>query len=305
MLFLRKHSAILLLCLLGFSPCAAQGADSSMKEPSVPTLRIGLPPERNIFRQVERYEPLMRYVGKKAGVKFELKVLPGYSEIVKDFEDMRLDGAFFGSFTYVIAHAQMGHMVIARPESLAGVSSYQGILVVRGNSPIRSAKDMKGKRMAIASEATTAGCLLSKVYFLENGIPEPKKFLKELYIAGTHEAAFRDVIEGRADIGCAKNTVFDRIVAEDPRVNAGMVRVLAVTPEAPENGLALRPAVDRKLALKIKGALLSMERDPEGAAILKDFGARRFIETSDGEYDKVREYAKKAQVDPEHMDCRK
>ena len=305
MLFLRKHSAILLLCLLGFSPCAAQGADSSMKEPSVPTLRIGLPPERNIFRQVERYEPLMRYVGKKAGVKFELKVFPGYSKIVSDFEDMRLDGAFFGSFTYVIAHAQMGHMVIARPESLAGVSSYQGILVVRGNSPIRSAKDMKGKRMAIADVATTAGCLLSKVYFLENGIQEPKNFLKELYIAGTHEATFRDVIEGRAEIGAAKNTVFEKMVAEDPLENAGMIRVLAVTPEAPENGLAFRPEVDGNLVLKIKGVLLAMDRDPEGAAILKDFGARRFIETADGEYNKIREYAKKAGSDPEPMGCRK
>ncbi len=107
--------------------------------------------------------------------------------------------------------------------------------------------------MAIADKATTAGCLLPQVYFLENGIHEPKKFLKELYIAGTHEDGVprRDRRQGR--YRCAKNTVFDRMVAEDPRVNAGMVRVLAVTPEAPENGLALRPEVDRNLALKIKG----------------------------------------------------
>ncbi len=38
-----------------------------MKEPSVPTLMIGLPPERNIFRQIERYEPLMAYLGKQGG----------------------------------------------------------------------------------------------------------------------------------------------------------------------------------------------------------------------------------------------
>ncbi len=285
-----------MLCLPFLAACAPKEPSAPAVKPARPKLVIGLIPEQNIFRQIERYGPLMDYLGEKAGVKFELKVLPRYGNIVDHFKSLELDGAFFGSFTYALAHRRMGVTVLARPENLKGASTYHGMIFVRKDSGIQSAKDMKGKRMAMVDKATTAGYLLPLAFFRENGITDHGKFLKEVYFTGTHEDAIRDVLERKADIGAAKNTIYERILSGDPHVGL-LLRVLAVSPDVPENGLAVRKDLDKDLAGKIRDALLAMDRDPDGAGVLRDFGARKFIETGDKDYDPVYRYAREANID--------
>jgi phosphonate transport system substrate-binding protein len=293
------RSTVFVICFLGLSllaSCSSKEPPAPVKKPAAQKLVIGLIPEQNLFRQMERYGPLMVYLGKKTGVRYELKVLSRYGNIVNNFKSLELDGAFFGSFSYALARQRMGLVVLARPENLKGASTYHGMLFVRKDSGIRSVKEMKGKRLACVDKATTAGYLLPMAYFFENGIPDPRKYLKEIYFTGTHEDAIRDVLEGKADIGAAKNTVFERIAAQDFRVGR-MLNVLAVSPNVPENSLALRADIGDGLAVKIKDTLLAMDQDPEGAEILKGFGARRFIETRDPEYDPVFLYAREAGID--------
>ncbi len=296
---MRLRSTALLLCLLGLPLMAA----CSPKEPPPPakkaperTLVIGLIPEVNLFRQMERYGPLAAYLRKKTGVRYELKVLPRYGNVVRNFQSLGLDGAFFGSFAYVLASERLGLAVLARPENPDGSSTYHGMIFVRKDSGIRSVKDMKGKRLAGVSRATTAGFLLPRAYFHKNGIPDPRKYLKEFYFAGSHDGVIEDVVNRKADIGAAKNTVFERFASRDPHLRH-LVRVIEVSPEVPENALAVRPDLGDGLAGKIKDALLAMDRDPEGREILKKFGARRFVETRDKDYDPVHRYAKQAGID--------
>ena len=40
-----------------------------------------------------------------------------------------------------------------------------------------------------------------------------------------------------------------------------------------------------------------MEEDPEGRKVLERFGARRFIETTDSDYDPVLKYARRINLD--------
>ncbi len=120
-------------------------------------LLIGLIPERNIFEQIERYKPLAEYLSKTTGINIKLKVLTRYGNIIDNFVSVGIDGAFFGSFVYALAHAKLGIEVIARPESFDGVSSYHGLIFVRKNSAIKAAKDMKGKVFVFVDKAVTAG----------------------------------------------------------------------------------------------------------------------------------------------------
>jgi phosphonate transport system substrate-binding protein len=215
---------------------------------------------------------------------------------VRNFRELGLDGAFFGSFTYALAHSRMGLTVLARPESENGVSTYRGNIFVRKDSGIRSAKDMKGKRLACVDKATTAGYLLPLAYFHENGIDDYRKYLKEVYFAGTHESAILDVLNRKADIGAAKNTVYERMAAKDNTVKSELA-ILAVSPDVPENALAMRGDLEEGLKKKIKDTLIAMNRDPEGKELLKQFGAARFIETTDKDYEPVFRYARESHID--------
>ncbi|MEJ2365736.1 MAG: phosphate/phosphite/phosphonate ABC transporter substrate-binding protein [Deltaproteobacteria bacterium] len=256
-----------------------------------PLITIGLIPERNIFEQLDRYEPLADYLSRRIGADIKLKVLTRYGNIIDNFVSMGLDGAFFGSFSYALAHAKLGVEPIARPETVDGISTYHGLILVRKDGGIRTAQDMKGKVFAFVDKATTAGYLLPLAYFKENGIDDYQKFLGETYFAGTHEAAIYDVLNKKADISAAKNTVFDRLAARDQRLTTELL-ILARSPDVPENGLAVRKDFDGDMQSKLKKALLTMDMDPEGVNVLRHFGARRFIKTTDEDYASVYKYVK-------------
>jgi phosphonate transport system substrate-binding protein len=245
---------------------------------------------------MERYEPLGEYLSRKTGTNITFKILRRYGNIIDSFNSSGLDGAFFGSFTYTLAHAKVGVEVLARPVALDNTSTYYGMIFVRKDSGIRTAQDMKGKRFAFVDRATTAGYLLPLDYFQKHGISDYNHFLKEAYFTGTHEDAIHDVFNKKADIGAAKNTVFQRLASEDPRILKELV-VLDRSPEVPENALALRKDIDASVRNLLKESLLNMHLDPDGKQVLERFGALKFIETTNKDYSVVREYAEHVQLD--------
>ena len=271
--------------------CNDKKTTAVKSRPPEKTLVIGLIPEQNIFRQMERYEPLAKYLQSRTGYKINLVVLPRYGNIIDNFVSNGMDGAFFGSFTYTLAHARLGVEVIARPENLEGISTYHGMIFVRKDSGIRTADDMKGKRFAFVDKATTAGYLLPLEYFHENGISQFKSFFRETYFAGTHEDAIYDVLNKKADVGAAKNTIFDRLLKGDDKLARDLL-ILQRSPEVPENSLALRKDIGGEIRDRLKEALLNMHYDEKGKAVLKEFGARRFIPTTEEDFEPVLRYAK-------------
>jgi phosphonate transport system substrate-binding protein len=284
---------LLIACLsfLAVAGCSEKKAPPKLKPPEGRSITIGLIPEQNIFRQMERYEPLAAYISKKIGVKIKLKVLPRYGNIINNFVSEGMDGAFFGSFTYSMAHAKLGVEALARPENGEGISTYHGLMFVRKDSLIKTAEDMRGKRFAFVDKATTAGYLLPLAYFKKHGIDNYRSYLKETYFAGTHEDAIYDVLNKKADIGAAKNTIFYRLAKTDDRLVKELL-ILEKSPDVPENGLAVRKDFDNSLKIKLKETLLNMHNDPAGKDILNKFGARRFIETADKDYSPVFTYAR-------------
>ena len=284
------------LCLTILTGCSEtktenNPATNTQTAEARPSITIGLIPERNIFKQLDRYEPLADYLSRRIGGDIKLKVLTRYGNIIDNFVSAGLDGAFFGSFTYTLAHVKLGVEPIARPESFDGISTYYGMIMVRKDGGIKTAQDMKGKIFAFVDRATTAGYLLPLAYFKENGIDDYQTFLRETYFAGTHEAAIYDLLNKKADICAAKDTVFARLAARDRRLSKELL-LLARSPDVPENGLALKKNFDGTIKNELKKALISMDKDPEGIEVLKKFGARKFIETTNDDYASVYKYVK-------------
>jgi phosphonate transport system substrate-binding protein len=296
------HRLLAVACILFLALAGCKKAESPPVEHSTePSLLIGLIPEQQMFDQLERYTPLAEYLSKKTGREINLKILSRYGNIIDNFVSGGLDGAFFGSFTYALAHAKLGIEVLARPENLQGSSTYHGLMFVRKDSGIRTIADMRGKSFAFVDKATTAGYLLALQYFNAHGIKDYKSYLRETYFTGTHEDSIYDVLDKKADIGVAKNTVFERLAKANERITQELV-VIEKSPDVPENALAVRKDLDPATRKKLKGALLAMQGDPEGQDILKKFGARRFIETANSDYEPVIMYAEIIGLDLETYD---
>jgi phosphonate transport system substrate-binding protein len=285
----KIFAAIMLLTvlLLPFPP-AAQAEQQK--------ILIGLIPEMNIFKQKQRFKLLGDYLSKKTGIPVEFTILSRYGNIIERFSEEKMDGAFFGSFTGALAIQKLGVVPLARPVNPDNSSTYKGYLFVRKNSGITTVADMKGKKMAFVDKATTAGYVFPLAWLKGNGVATLDGLFSEYYFTGSHDAAVLAVLNNKADIGSAKNTIYDRVRKAELRVDQELV-ILAASPEVPSNGLCVRKDLDKAIQAKLKAALLSLNNEPEGKAVLEKFGALTFIETTAKDYQPVIDMAKKAGID--------
>lgn len=279
--------SLLTLFLLQPAPIRAQPPER---------LLIGLIPEMNIFKQKQRFRLLGEYLSKKTGVPVEFTILPRYGNIIDNFTTDKMDGAFFGSFTGALAIRKLGVIPLARPVNLDGSSTYHGLMLVRKDSGITSVKEMRGKRMAYVDRATTAGYIFPLAYLREHGVNGESGFFRETFFTGSHDAAIIAVLDGKADVAAAKNSVYDRVAKENPRV-AKELTIIEKSASVPSNGLCVRAGLPDDLQKKLKQALLDLETDPAGQAVLAEFGARRFIETTKEDYRPIFAMAIQAGID--------
>lgn len=288
-------ACILCLVLPGCRDREQQTSPNNLRG-GVPDFSIGIVPEQNIFRQQERYEPLARYLSRKTGLRIRLHVLAGYENALDKINAGELDAAFLGSFTGAAAIKTAAAHPLARPQYPDGTSTYHGLLFTRKNSGIHTARDMQGRTFAFVDRATTAGWLLPLHYFKEHGINDPAAWLGEIYFTGTHEDAVMDVINGKADVGAAKNTVFAALAQADARI-ATELTILARSPPVPENGLLVRRDTVESIRTKLQQVLLGMHLDMDGRSALDVLGVTKFIETTARDYDPVFDYAEDIGLD--------
>lgn len=257
---------------------------------------IGLVPEQNIFKQMDRYRPLAAYLSEKVGVKIRLTILSRYGDVVERFASRGMDGAFLNSLAAAMAITKLGVEPVVRRVNLDGTSAIHGYIFVRADSNINSVKDMKGKRIAFVDSATASGYLFAVAFLRENGISDIDKYFAEYFFTGSHDSAIYSVLDNRADIGCASSTIFNDLVSKDPTIKREL-RIIAQSEEFPEIILCLRKNIPQEIKNHITDVLLNMNQDPAGKEVLKKFGSLKFIKATVKDLSPIFNLAKRARVD--------
>lgn len=289
----RQFLPALMLVLASVIPAAA---DFAADYASPASIVIGVIPEINLVRQMERYTPLADYLEKRTGIKIEVKPCSNYGQLYEEMRDGNIDAGFFGSLVYGITRARIGIVPLARPVNLNGKSTYTGLLFARKDLRIRRPEDMKGMTIALVDPATSAGYLAQREYFAENGIIMENDL--KIYWAGSHEAAIRAVLSSQAAVGGAKDTVVARFRREN-RTFDTVIDILDENPKRglPENTFAVRNGLNQQTKGRLKKALLGMAYDAEGRRVLAKFGAIRFIPTSDADFKPLYDWIRYLKID--------
>ena len=296
-LYSKKISfTFLFLCILTFAVFLSPASGADAREES---LVIGLLPEMNVFKQRERFELLAPYLSKHMGIEVKLTIL-SYGNIIEKFKDGEVDGAFLGSFTGALAISQLGIVPLARPVDMDGISTYQGYIFARKDSNIKTLADMKGKSLALV-EKTTAGYVFPLAWVKRYGIDSINTYFSEQFISGSHDRSIALVLNGKADVGAAKSTIYKNMQKWQPRIDKELV-ILANSLRVPSNALCVSERLDQQYREKLKYLLLNMRSDPEGRNVLKQLGANRFVETSTDQYQPVLDLAEEAGMDLKKYD---
>jgi len=258
---------------------------------------IGLIPEENIFKAIEKHRPLEAYLSTELGVKVKFTILSRYGDIVDRFTSRDMDGAFFGIYTSMLAADKLNVEPVVRSVNLDGSTTARGVLFVRKDSEIRTLKDMKGRRASFVDKATAAGYIFVMAYLKNHGVRDTENFFSEYSFTGSHDSTVYAVLDGRADVGAAKSRVLDRLITKDPMIGEELY-IIADSPFLPDNTLMIRKDLDPALKQKLKDALLKLDRTPEGLKILETLGIKRFIDASDEDFSAVRSLTNEAGITP-------
>jgi len=288
----------LLVTLLVYS-CTWSAGPALAAGPSEELL-IGIEPEHNIFDQVERYRYLAAYLSDQLGVKVKLTIMSRYGEVIQRFRARKLDGAFLSSYTATLGISELGLLPLASPVNLNGESTSRGYIFVRDDSGIKTVSDMEGKSIVFVDPATMEGYLFPLAYLHRQGVADINSFFSRSYFSGSHASVVFAVLDGRADIGSVKDTVFNKLVSNDPSISQEL-RVIAESPQVPEVTLCVRSELSRDLREKLGAVLLHMEKTSRGKRILKQFAALRFIKTGVDDFNKVEKMAIEADVPLTHQ----
>lgn len=282
--------ACLLLCLFTFTAMPLAAADRTEE------LLIGIEPEHNIFDQMERYRSLAGYLSEQLGVKVKLTIMSRYGEVLKRFKSLRLDGAFLTPYTATLAINELDLEPVANPVNLNGESASQGYILVRKDSAIHDVKDMRDKSMLFVDPATMEGYLFALAYLKQHGITDINTFFHRVAFSGSHASTIFAVLDGRADVGAAKNTVFDKLVHNDPSIGQEL-QVLAQSPKVPEITLCIKSEIAEDLREKLSAVLLAMDKTADGEKVLRQFEALRFVKSKKADFETIEAMALEAMTD--------
>jgi phosphonate transport system substrate-binding protein len=276
------------IALVLFLLVAPAGALGNTRE-----LVIGIEPEHNIFIQMEKYGQLADYITEKSGIPIRLTIMSRYGEVLQRFKAMHLDGAFLNSYTATLAIDELGMEPIARPVNLAGEAVTHGVIFTRRDSNIRRIAEMRGKSFAFVDPATTEGYLFPLALLRKHGVTALNTFFSHHFFTGSHASAISAVLDGRADLGVAKDRIYNRQVAKDSSI-AGELVVLEESPPTPETTLCLKQDLPADLKKKLTDILLGMDQSREGQEILKAIDLMRFTPAVKADFDIVRQMEKEA-----------
>lgn len=269
------HLLFFACLLMGISSLSA-AADS---DPD--TLKVALLPDENASELIKRNQPLKDYLESALGKEIQLIVTTDYSSMIEAMRFGRIDLAYFGPLSYVMAKSKSDIEPFAAMV-IDGKPTYRSVLIANVASGVESYADIKGKKVAYGDRASTSSHLIPKTVLLRSGLTVGEDY--EAHFVGTHDAVAVNVANGNAQAGGLSEVIFQHVM-DRGLIDRSKVRVLGYSDEYPQYPWAMRSDLEPELKAKVRDAFVSID----DKAILENLKAEGFTAVTDSDYDVIRE----------------
>ncbi len=273
MKLLKKLMTLLFLFAIAIGVQAAPDLDPD-------TLKVALLPDENASTIIKNNQPLKDYLEVTLGKKIELIVTTDYSSMIEAMRHGRIDLAYFGPLSYVLARQRSEIEPFVALKS-KGSTTYQSVVIANVASGIKKIEDIKGKDVAFGDKASTSSHLIPKSMLAEKGLDTGRDY--EEHFVGSHDAVAMAVQNGHAQAGGLSRPIFESLV-ERKIIDPAKVIVVEYSKPFPQYPWVMRSNLKPELKDKIRSAFLNL-KDP---AVLKPFKADGFEAITDKQYDVVR-----------------
>ncbi|MBK3867565.1 phosphonate ABC transporter substrate-binding protein [Pseudomonas stutzeri] len=277
-----------LLCVASVSLSLLSSAQAHAEN----ALRIGLIPSEDSQSMIESSQLVLDQLQAQLGMPVKPFVATDYNGVIEALRSKKLDAAYLGPFSYVLANqvADVEAFAVAVTKK-TGKSAYRSLVVARTDSGIRSLADLKGHTFAFVDPSSTSGHLFPKAGIEQAGY-KPDELFSRVIFSGSHDASILAVANGKVDGAAVADRILASAIAQG-QIKDGDLQVVWSSPDIPESPMVWRKDLDPALKQKLAAALAQVKDVPWG-----DQGMLNgFQPTSDDAYDVVRDTAKVLDLD--------
>jgi len=247
-------------------------------------LRVALLPDENAATLIQNAQPLKAYLEARLKKEIEIIVTTDYSSMIEAMRFGRIEVAYFGPFSYVLAKSRAKEIEPFAVGVEKGSSSYNAILIATADGPVKRIDDIRGKPFGFGDQASTSSHLAPRAHLLKKGLEGDKDY-KVVHL-GTHDAVARAVQAGQIPAGALSEPIY-RTLIERKIIDPAKVIKLDLTAPIPNYPMTMQGNLAPQLKQAIRDAFLDI-KDKE---VLKSFRVEAFAPTDDKAYDVLRDTA--------------
>lgn len=265
-------------------PAQAQGRDPAR-------LRVALLPDENASSLIQNAQPLKLYLEQTLKKEIELVVTTDYSSMIEAMRFGRIEVAYFGPFSYVLAKSRAPAIEPFAVGVERGSPTYRSVLIATAGGPVKTLDDIRGKAFGFGDQASTSSHLAPRAHLLKQARLDGERDYRVVHL-GTHDAVARAVQAGQVPAGALSKPILDNLVKRGT-IDASRVVELDQSAPIPNYPIVMQGNLAPALKQNIRDAFLGM-KDKE---VLKAFRVEAFAPTTDEAYDVLRETATVLKLD--------
>ncbi len=285
----RRHVLLSLSCTLALSLGLPLTSQAQTRDPQ--RLRVALLPDENASTLIQNAQPLKAYLEKTLKREIEIIVTTDYSSMIEAMRFGRIEVAYFGPFSYVLAKSKAPGIEPFAVGVERGSPTYQSVLIANATGPVSKLDDIRGKPFGFGDQASTSSHLAPRAHLLKKASLDGEKDYRPVHL-GTHDAVARAVQAGQVPAGALSKPIFDTLVKRGT-IDPAKVREIDLTAAIPNYPIVMQGNLAPALKDAIRQAFLAMS-DKE---VLKSFRVESFAATDDRAYDVLRETATVLKLD--------
>lgn len=288
----RRH-ALRSVAALVIATCMTTLAHAQVRDPA--RLRVALLPDENASTLIQNAQPLKRYLEQSLHRDIELIVTTDYSSMIEAMRFGRIEVAYFGPFSYVLAKSRAPEIEPFAVGVERGSPTYQSVLIATTGGPVAKLEDVRGKPFGFGDQASTSSHLAPRALLLKKAGLDGEKDYRPVHL-GTHDAVARAVQAGQVPAGALSKPILDTLVKRGT-IDATRIVQLDLSAPIPNYPIVMQGNLAPALKHAIRAAFLDM-KDKE---VLKSFRVEAFAPTDDKAYDVLRDTASVLKLDLARM----
>lgn len=258
-------------------------------------LRVALLPDENASTIIQNAQPLRAHLERALSRQVDIVVTTDYSSMIEAMRFGRIEVAYFGPFSYVLAKSRAPGIEPFAVGVERGSPTYQSVMIAQAGGPVRELADIRGRPFGFGDQASTSSHLVPRATILQRtGLVGGRDY--RVVHLGTHDAVARAVQGGQVPAGALSKPILDTLVRRGT-IDATRVIEIGLSEPIPNYPMVLQGNLSDALKAAIRLAFLDL-RDAE---VLRSFRVEGFAATNDEAYNVLRETARLLELDLSQM----